>query len=72
MQAGDRFEILSDAKDAGWLVSKDAKGKEGLVPITHVTQDPIVGRRATAKYPYNAVSDDELTFKVRNTQISIA
>lgn len=45
---GDTLQVLRDAEDEGWYVARNAQGKEGLVPATHVTEDP----KGTSTVPY--------------------
>jgi hypothetical protein len=37
VQVGDKLTLLREADDEGWYVARDARGKEGLVPTTHIT-----------------------------------
>ncbi len=55
MQAGDKLTLLREADDEGWYVALDARGKEGLVPTTHISL-PGASVPASAPLPPSAPS----------------
>jgi hypothetical protein len=37
VQVGDKLTLIREAEDEGWYVARDERGKEGLVPTTHIS-----------------------------------